>query len=82
MTSTPSSIEPSAATLSAIVASSSKTLAPSLPEMTALLTQWNALARQEKMDNDWTRALSMAMAILPDVKTVPELVNRLQRLGY
>lgn len=81
MTSTQPSTAPSEAKLSSIVASSSRTVAPTLPEMHALLTQWMALADGEQMDNEWTRQLGIALALLPTVSNVNALVAALRKQG-
>ena len=64
-----------------LVETASKTLAPTKPEMMALLGQWKALAMQEKNpDPTYPDGLNRAINVLEKSASVPELLAKLRRL--
>lgn len=63
----------SAAEISKLVETASKSLAPSKPEMLALLEQWLALAKQDKMDKtelEYVKGLEMALSAVQESPTL------------
>jgi hypothetical protein len=63
----------------AILASVSRTVAPTLPEMNAALTQLAALAAQDMVTDDWPDEL--AHALLKRAKSMPQFLGMLEAAG-
>ena len=66
--------------ISTLVETASKTLASNKSEMKALLSQWKALAEQEKGNPAYPKALGKALQVLDKSASPKELVEKLREL--
>lgn len=69
--------------ISNLVETVSRKLAPTKPEMNAVLTQWLALAKQDKLDKtepEYVKGLETAISVLKKAASVPAAIAELKKM--
>jgi hypothetical protein len=70
-----------ASPLYGLVEAASRTLAPTKPEMEAVLATWHRLGVQQRKDPEYLRQVQDALVTLEQCADVPSVLNRLRAQG-